>query len=45
MSEAKEIKGKISNLQKEIRSLGPLMRGSVTLMGKKNKQPYFSVGI
>ena len=21
------------------------MRGSVTLMGKKNKQPYFSVGI
>ena len=45
MSEAKEIKGKISNLQKEIRNLGPLMRGSVTLMGKKNKQPYFSVGI
>jgi hypothetical protein len=45
MSDTKEIKGKISALQKEIRSLGPLMRGSVTLMGKKNKQPYFSVGI
>ena len=45
MSETKEIKGKISSLQKEIQNLGPLMRGSVTLMGKKNKQPYFSVGI
>ena len=45
MSEAKEIKRKISNLQKKIQNLGPLMRGSVTLMGKKNKQPYFSVGI
>ena len=45
MSETKEIREKISNLQKEIRNLGPLMRGSVTLMGKKNKQPYFSVGI
>ena len=42
---SKNIKLKISRLQKEIRNLGPLMRGSVTLMGKKNKQPYFSVGI
>ena len=25
--------------------IGPMMRGSVTIMGKKNKQPYFSVGI
>ena len=45
MSEPKEIMRKISSLQKEIQNLGPLMRGSVTLMGKKNKQPYFSVGI
>lgn len=43
--ERKKINVKISNLQKEIRDIGPLMRGSVTLMGKKNKQPYFSVGI
>ena len=40
-----KIKIKISKLQEEIRDIGPLMRGSVTLMGKKNKQPYFSVGI
>ncbi len=45
MSKPEEIKRKISSLQKEIQNLGPLMRGSVTLMGKKNKQPYFSVGI
>ena len=40
------------NLEKDLNSLldemgkiGPVMRGSVTIMGKKNKQPYFSVGI
>ena len=32
-------------LVKEIRKLGPMMRGSITVMGKRNKQPYFSVGI
>ncbi len=31
-------------LHEELKSIGPMMRGSVTVMGKKNKQPYFSVG-
>lgn len=44
-NERRKIERKISSLQKEIRNIGPLMRGSVTLMGKRNKQPYFSVGI
>ena len=35
----------IELLVNEIRKLGPMMRGSITVMGKKNKQPYFSVGI
>lgn len=43
--ECKKIKARISKLQQAIGDLGPLMRGSVTLMGSKNKQPYFSVGI
>ncbi|MBF0196204.1 MAG: hypothetical protein HQL32_00765 [Planctomycetes bacterium] len=43
--ERRKLNKKISDLQKEIRNLGPLMRGSVTYMGKRNKQPYFSVGI
>ena len=40
-----EIVEKINELQKNIRDLGPVMRGSVTIMGKRHKQPYFSVGI
>ena len=35
----------IELLVEEIRELGPMMRGSITIIGKKNKQPYFSVGI
>ena len=40
-----ELKKKLKILQKELRSVGPIMRGSVTVMGTKNKQPYFSVSI
>jgi hypothetical protein len=30
-------------LQQEIGSLGPVMRGSVVIIGTRNKQPYFSL--
>ena len=35
----------MNQLTEELKNTGPLMRGSVTFMGKKNKQPYFSVGM
>jgi hypothetical protein len=38
-------KKELSELHKEMKTIGPMMRGSITIMGKKNKQPYFSVGI
>ena len=38
-----EIAKEIKVLQTRIRKLGPIMRGSVTIMENKNKQPYFSV--
>ena len=34
---------RVHKLQQEIRSLGPLMRGSVVIIGTRNKQPYFSL--
>ena len=40
-----ELKTEVARLIEEVSTIGPMMRGSVTLMGKKNKQPYFSVGI
>ena len=40
-----DLKKELSALHKEMKTIGPMMRGSVTIMGKKNKQPYFSVGI
>lgn len=39
------LKKELSALLEEMKIIGPMMRGSVTIMGKKNKQPYFSVGI
>ena len=41
----RKIEMEIAELQDVIRELGPVMRGRVTLMGRRNKQPYFSVGI
>ena len=32
----------VRKLQQAIRSLGPVVRGSVLLIGTRNKQPYFS---
>ena len=40
-----KLKQKLNELLEEFRSVGPVMRGSVTVMGKKNKQPYFSRSI
>ena len=39
------LKKDLDSLLDEMGQIGPMMRGSVTIMGKKNKQPYFSVGI
>ena len=34
---------RVRRLQQEIGSLGPVMRGSVVIIGTRNKQPYFSL--
>ena len=34
---------RVRKLQQELGSLGPLMRGSVVIIGTRNKQPYFSL--
>ena len=33
----------LRKLQKEMGKLGPVMRGSVVIIGTRNKQPYFSL--
>jgi hypothetical protein len=39
----KEIKRKVRALQKEMSKVGPVMRGTVVVIGTRNKQPYFSL--
>ena len=34
---------RVRTLQKEMGQLGPVMRGSVVVIGTRNKQPYFSL--
>lgn len=34
---------RVRKLQQALGSLGPLMRGSVVVIGARNKQPYFSL--
>ena len=41
----KQIRERLTAVQAEIRTIGPVMRGSVTVMGTRHKQPYFSVSI
>ena len=36
-------KRQIKKLQRQLAELGPLMRGSVVVIGTRNKQPYFSL--
>jgi hypothetical protein len=45
MRRQEKIEKEIDELMEEVKALGPMMRGSVTIMGTKNKQPYFSVGV
>jgi hypothetical protein len=33
----------VRKLQEELGQLGPIMRGSVVVIGTRNKQPYFSL--
>ena len=34
---------RVRTLQKQLAELGPVMRGSVVVIGTRNKQPYFSL--
>ena len=43
--DAAALKRRVDELRKELRGLGPLMRGSLVVIGTRNKQPYFSVNI
>ena len=41
--ELTKLKRQIKTLQNQLGKLGPVMRGSVTIIGTQNKQPYFSL--
>ena len=41
--ELTKIKRRVKTLQNQLGKLGPLMRGSVVVIGTRNKQPYFSL--
>ena len=41
--ELKEIRRKIRNVRKEMSKIGPVMHGTVVVIGTRNKQPYFSL--
>ncbi len=38
-----KMKRRVRMLQKQLGNLGPVMRGSVVVIGTRNKQPYFSL--
>lgn len=42
-NEITELKKRLKELEKKIGTLGHIMRGSVVIIGTKNKQPYFSL--
>ncbi len=39
------LKHQIVQLRQELKRIGPVMRGSLVVIGTRNKQPYFSVNI
>ena len=41
--EIAQLKRRVKSLQKQLGKLGPVMRGSVVLIGTRNKQFYFSL--
>ena len=38
-----KMKRRVKELQKKLAELGPVMRGSIVLIGTRNKQYYFSL--
>jgi hypothetical protein len=42
-TELAKLKRRVNTLQKQLGQLGPVMRGSVVVIGTRNKQPYFSL--
>jgi hypothetical protein len=42
-SELAKMNRRVKTLQKQLGKLGPVMRGSVVIIGTRNKQPYFSL--
>ena len=42
-SELTKMKRRVKTLQNQLGKLGPVMRGSVVIIGTRNKQPYFSL--
>lgn len=41
--ERTKINRRLAALHKQLTTVGPLMRGSVVIIGTRNKQPYFSL--
>jgi len=41
--EIAKMKRRVKKLQKQLGELGPVMRGSVVVIGTRNKQSYFSL--
>lgn len=41
--ELEKMKRRVKTLQAQLGRLGPLIRGSVVVIGTRNKQPYFSL--
>jgi len=37
------VKQRVRTLQRQLGQVGPVMRGSVVVIGTRNKQPYFSL--
>ena len=42
-SELAKMKRRVKTLQRQLCKLGPVTRGSVVIIGTRNKQPYFSL--
>jgi hypothetical protein len=43
MNRQQQAKRRVRALQKQIGKIGPFMRGTVVVIGTRNKQPYFSL--
>lgn len=41
--ESRDMKRRIRTLHRQMAKLGPFMRGTVVVIGTRNKQPYFSL--